>query len=115
LTNLIQDEILIREVKKKKYDKTEESLSEKKRIELQELLNAYSNKHISPNLYISDDDLRDYYSKFNSKIKVSHLYGKTKEKADLLYNELERGKNFEELAKENFNDPRLKECGGLLG
>ncbi|MCX6152424.1 MAG: peptidylprolyl isomerase [Ignavibacteriales bacterium] len=115
LINLTEDELLISEAKNKGYNKTEEGVSEHKRLEVQELLNAYSEKHISPNLVITENDLKDLYLKFNTKIKVSHLYAPTKDKADLLYNRLLKGETFADLAKETFADPYLKESGGSLG
>lgn len=82
---------------------------------MQELLNAYTIKYISPTIVINESDLQDLFVKLNTKIKVSHLYAPTKEKADLLYKELKSGKGFEDLAKENFLDPELRKNGGSLG
>lgn len=115
LMNLVNDELLIAEAKNKKLNKTDEAEKELKRIRIQELLNAYSEKHNSPQINITEDDLKDLFIKMNMKIKVSHLYAPTKEKADLIYKELINGKSFEELAKENFEDPVLRNNGGALG
>lgn len=115
LMNLVTDELLIAEAKNKGYDKTETAKKEYKRICLQELLNAYTIKYISPTIVINESDLQDLFVKLNTKIKVSHLYAPTKEKADLLYKELKSGKGFEDLAKENFLDPELRKNGGSLG
>ncbi|MEJ5350018.1 MAG: peptidylprolyl isomerase [Melioribacteraceae bacterium] len=115
LLNLINDELLIAEAKFKNLHKTESAKKEYKRIQTQELLNAYTTKHITPAIKITEDELKDLFIKLNTKIKVSHLYAPTKEKADSLYDELMKGRSFEELAKENFKDPVLKETGGSLG
>lgn len=115
LLNLVNDELLIAEAKFRKLDKTNLAKKELNRIKIQELLNAFTTKYISPQINVTEDDLKDLFIKLNTKIKVSHLYSPTKEKADSLYNELLKGKSFEELAKENFNDPILKENGGSLG
>jgi len=115
LMSLVTDELLIAESKNKGYDKTETAKKEYKRICLQELLNAYTIKYISPTIVINESDLQDLFVKLNTKIKVSHLYAPTKEKADLLYKELKSGKGFEDLAKENFLDPELRKNGGSLG
>lgn len=115
LMNLVSDELLIAEARNRGLDKTESAKKEYKRIQVQELLNAYTLKHISPAINITEDDLKKLFAKFNTKIKVSHLYSPTKEKSDSLYNELLNGKKFEDLAKENFEDPELKNNGGSLG
>ena len=115
LNNLVSDELFIAEAKIEGLDKTKSAQKEYKRIRLQELLNEYSDTHISPTINITEDDLADLFAKFNTRIKVSHLYAQTKEKADSLYSELMNGKSFNELAKENFTDPQLQNNGGSLG
>jgi parvulin-like peptidyl-prolyl isomerase len=115
LYNLTDDEILILQAKKRKLDRTKKALAEKSRIELQELLNAFLNKYISPMAAVTENDLRDLFWKMNTKIKVSHLYAQTKAFADSLYDELLKGRSFNELARKVFADPRLKESGGSLG
>lgn len=115
LRNLVDDEILIAQAKRKKLDRTKESLAELARIQLQELLNAYSETHISSTIEVTDDDLRELFLKMNTKIKVRHLYARTKVEADSLYDELSKGRSFIELAQRVFTDPRLKDNGGSLG
>lgn len=115
LIDLVNDELLIAHAKQMGLNKTEEAVKELKRIRLQEALNAYTLKHISPAINITENDFKDLYIKLNTRIKVRHLYASTKEKADLLYSELQNGKSFKELAQNNFDDPSLKNNGGLLG
>lgn len=115
LMNLVNDELLIQYAKQKGLDKTEKAKSELQRIYTQELLNAFTTKHITPTINITEDDLIDLYVKMNTKIKVSHIYAQTKEKADSLYDELINGAKFEKLAEENFDDPVLRKNYGSLG
>jgi parvulin-like peptidyl-prolyl isomerase len=115
LLNLVDDEVLIAETKNQRIDRRKESLAELTRIQLQELLNAYSLKHISPAIEPTDNDLRELFVKMNTKIKVSHLYAQTKQKADSLYDELCKGKDFATLARDCFTDSKLRESGGSLG
>lgn len=115
LMNLVSDEVLIQEAKSEKLDRTPEALKEFKRQELQELLNTYSLKHISPEIRITDADLKTLYVKFNTRLKVSHLFAEIKAGADNLYVRLKKGEKFEELAKETFRDPKLRDNGGSLG
>jgi parvulin-like peptidyl-prolyl isomerase len=115
LMNLVIDELLIAEAKNRGFDKTSAAKKEYRRIRLQELLNAYTEKYISPNVKATEDDLIKLFSQFNTKVKVSHLYAPTKEEADTLCSKLVRGEEFEDLAKQIFDDPNLRDNGGSLG
>lgn len=115
LMNLVNDELLIAEAKRKGFDRTESAKKEYRRIWLQELLNAYTLKHISSTINITEDGLKELFQKLNTKVRVSHLYAPTKEKAESLYKELMNGRKFEDLAKEIFEDPELRNNGGSLG
>jgi parvulin-like peptidyl-prolyl isomerase len=115
LMNLVDDEIIISKAKKTGLDKTKTSQTEYNRIRTQELLNAFSSKHIEPNINISEKDILDLYLKMNTAIKVRHLFADSKEKADSLYSELMKGITFDELAKGVFKDPKLRDNGGELG
>lgn len=115
LANLVSDELLIAKAKKSGIDKTEESINELKRIQLQELLNSYSEKYVSPQVKVTEEDLKSLYINMNTKLDVSHLYAPSIEKANLLNKSLQEGHSFEELALQNFDDPVLKNNGGSLG
>lgn len=115
LQNLVDDELLISLAKQKGLQNTKAAAAEMKRISTQELLNLYSEKHISANIKIEEKELKELFIKMNKKIKVSHLYSSTKKGADSIYNMLSAGKSFVELAKEIFTDPVLKNNGGCLG
>jgi parvulin-like peptidyl-prolyl isomerase len=115
LLNLVDDEILINHARQEKFGRTSEAADKKRSIEIQELLDAYSEKHFTRQSKVTENDLRDLFIKMNKKIKVSHLYAKTKIGADSLFHELSQGRSFEELAKQTFTDPKLKERGGSLG
>ncbi len=49
------------------------------------------------------------------KLAVRHLYAKTKKEADRLYELLQKGASFNELAKQIFTDTALQNSGGYLG
>jgi parvulin-like peptidyl-prolyl isomerase len=115
LKNLVDDEILIYEAKAKHVDRTEAARAEIDRIHTQELINAYYDKHISTSISVSDAELKDLFSKMNTKLNVRHLYAHSKEGADSLHRQLLSGQSFEELARKVFQDPRLRETGGCLG
>lgn len=115
LQNLVDDELLLLDAKKRGIDKTKSALTELERIKTQELLNAFSKRFIEPTANVTEQDIKQMYIKMNTKIKVKHLYASTLEEAEKLYNQLKEGKSFEELAKEVFHDEQLKKNGGDLG
>lgn len=115
LQNLVDDEVLLLDAKKKGIDKTKSALTEFERIKTQELLNAYSKKIIEPAISINEQDIKSMYIKMNTKIKVKHLYALNLQDAEKLYDEIKNGKSFEELARVVFHDEQLKEYGGDLG
>ena len=115
LQNLIDDEVLIADAKNRRLDKSTDASSEYKRIKAQELLNAFSVKFIESSVNVTEGDIKSMYLKMNTKLKVRHLYASSKEGADKLYSRLKNGESFEELAKEVFRDPELRDNGGELG
>ena len=115
LHNLVDDELLLLDAKKRGIDKSKSALVELERIKAQELLNAFSKRFIEPTVNVTEQDIKNMYIKMNTKIKVKHLYASNLEEAEKLYDQLRKGKLFEELAKEVFQDEQLKENGGDLG
>lgn len=115
LKNMIADELFVIEAYNRGLDKDSEGRHEKQRIQIQELLNAYFKKVISPKITVSEAELRTLYVRLNTKLKTRHLYAPTRTQADSLYREVMNGKSFEELAKNVFKDPVLRNSGGLLG
>lgn len=75
----------------------------------------YLDQHILDSISVTEEDTRNMFLRFNTQLKASHLYAPTKDKADSLYNFLQQGQTFEELAKEVFQNKRLAESGGNLG
>lgn len=115
LQNLVDDELLLLDVKSRGINKTKSALVELERIKTQELLNAFSKRFIEPTVKVTEQDVQQMYIKMNTKIKVKHLYASNLEEAEKLYDQLNEGKSFEELAKEVFHDEQLKDSGGDLG
>lgn len=115
LNQYVDEEVLITEAKRRGLNKDETARRERQRIEIQELLNAFIKKMIAEKITISDRELQELYVRLNTRIKARHLYAPNKERADSLYNALQSGANFEELAAVVFRDPQLRDSGGLLG
>ncbi|MGH1366029.1 MAG: peptidylprolyl isomerase [Calditrichia bacterium] len=64
---------------------------------------------------VTDDDIRTAFARMNETLRARHLFAETKEKADSLYRLLQAGASFEQLAMQNFSDPKLAISGGDLG
>lgn len=115
LNNYVNEEILITEAIARGFEHDSIGQFEKKRIQVQEKLNAYYRTVIYPQLAATDDELLRLYIRLNTKIKARHLYAPTYAEADSLYRRLQQGATFEELAQEVFQHPQLQASGGSLG
>ncbi|WP_199624768.1 peptidylprolyl isomerase [Paenibacillus alkalitolerans] len=96
------------------YGMTMESL--KKDVETQ----AKLRKLLEPNVTVTDEDIKKYYDenleslKTPEQVRASHILVKTKEEADAVLTELNKGADFAELAKEKSTDTGSAEAGGDL-
>lgn len=79
------------------------------------LLDAYAERMLFDTLQVSEADLRALFVRANTQLKARHLYARTREQADRLYERLQRGETFEDLAREVFADPVLAASGGSVG
>ncbi|MGH7492987.1 MAG: peptidylprolyl isomerase [bacterium] len=112
---MLEEELLIVEAEARGYDNDAYGRFQIERIQTQVLLEAYHQRFISGGMPVSEDELRQVFIRFNTKIKARHLYAPSFRQADSLYTALQNGKSFEELARENFQDPQLRDTGGSVG
>ncbi len=63
----------------------------------------------------AERELKDYYQKSGEQRKLRHILVKEKSQANEIYKQLQKGGDFEQLAKENSTDPGSKDFGGDLG
>jgi parvulin-like peptidyl-prolyl isomerase len=115
LNNYVDEELLIVEAQRRGFTDDDEGRHERRRIEIQELLNAFNRRFVASQVTLSDEELKELFVRLNTRIKARHLYAPTKKRADSLYAALQNGASFEELAKSIFKDSKLRETGGLLG
>ncbi|MDZ7261091.1 MAG: peptidylprolyl isomerase, partial [candidate division KSB1 bacterium] len=113
--NLVNEELLIAEAVSRGYPDDPMGKYEHERLKIQELLNAYLQKIVFKNIPVNEEELKALYIRLNTKIKARHLYAASRKQADSLYSELMKGTSFEQLAKETFTDPQLRDTGGSLG
>lgn len=112
---MLEEELLIAEAEARGYEKDAYGRFQIERIQLQALLDTFHRRFISDGMAVSEDELRQVFIRFNTKVKARHLYAPSCRQADSLYAALQNGKSFEELANENFQDQQLRDTGGSVG
>jgi parvulin-like peptidyl-prolyl isomerase len=111
----VDEEILIATAERNGIAEDAQSLQERERIEIQELLNLFNREMVAKRVNVTDAELKSLFVRLNTKVKARHLFAQTREVADSLHAALRAGASFEELARENFEDPKLRDSGGSLG
>lgn len=96
-------------------DKKPEAVYMRSTIEKRVLTEEYFEQVIVADLEVSNEDLRDYFVRFNSSLRASHIYANTRERADEYYSRLQTGESFDDLAKEAFSNPYMAQNGGDIG
>ncbi len=94
---------------------SEEAIKEKKRIERRVLNEEYLNQVILSDIVVTDAELQEYFLRFNTQIRASHIYARTEAEILEFKKRLDEGESFEELAKEAFKNKYLSENGGDIG
>lgn len=115
LSSFIDEQLLLLEAKNLGFDSDSAAIRKLRSIKLQKLLDSYLQQKVYDNVDLSDNALKDYFFKMNTKLHVKHLFADTREKADSLYSLVQKGESFEKLAKNIFRDPLLQKTGGDLG
>ena len=99
----------------KKLDKTEAAFQKRGEIERRVLNEEYLNQIILKDIQVSEEELNQYFVRFNTTLKASHLFANDLTSANILYERLKNGESFEKLAKEVFQTPYLANNGGDIG
>ena len=115
LDSQIDAQLLVQKARAEGIEQEERYTAAMHRIERKLLVDVYVSEQIYGSIQITEDDLKDMFVRSNTTLTVRHLYARTKEQADQLYERVLAGSSFEELAREVFADPVLAENGGLIG
>lgn len=103
------------------YDDNENVLSNPQYLkELEEsrtrIILAYlKDQEVYAKITVTEDEMREAFSRVNEEIAARHLFTKTEEEANNLYELVRIGVDFETLAKQVFTDSVLRNNGGYLG
>ena len=115
LNNTFSTYVLATFAKDKKLDKTREANFKMDEIKARVLTEEYLEQVQLAGIGVTEAEIADYFIRFNSILKASHLYAPTLEEAKALYARLQNGEVFEDLAKEVFQHPYLVNNGGDVG
>ena len=94
---------------------SEEAKKREKAIVRRVLTEEYNAQVIVKDVRVSEQDLREYFQRFNTRVRASHLYAATRSEIQTLKNRLDAGESFEQLAKKAFKNSELAKNGGDLG
>jgi len=103
------------------YDSNEKLLNDsnyKKALEeaKERTILAYlKDREIYSKITVTENEMREAFLRVNEKIAARHLYAKTEEEANNLYELVKLGVDFGSLAKQVFTDSVLQNNGGYLG
>jgi len=103
------------------YDFNEKILSDPRYLkELEEtrvrtILAYLKDREIYAKITVNEEETREAFSRVNEKIAARHLFAKTEEEANNLYELAKIGVDFGLLAKQIFTDSVLQNNGGYLG
>ncbi len=81
----------------------------------QAVLAYLKDREIYSKITVTEQELREAYYRAHVSIAARHLFARTKEEAENLYELLKAGASFEQLAKQVFTDSTLRNNGGYLG
>ncbi|MEW5924096.1 MAG: peptidylprolyl isomerase [Candidatus Zixiibacteriota bacterium] len=115
LDSLVIQQLLIKEAYKKNIDESEEV----NRIVLgnrdQFLLDILYMRQVSDQVDVTDEEIKDYYSKLEYKVRASHILVDNEDTAKMVIDSLQAGSSFENLAVKYSRDASAQRNRGDLG
>ena len=115
LDGLVNKKLFVLKAREEGLGETAEFDLASERIRRKLLIDAYTAAVIYGEVSVDDDDLLDMFARMNTQLKARHLYARTHEAAQRLYERLLNGETFEDLAREVFQDSTLAHSGGSVG
>jgi parvulin-like peptidyl-prolyl isomerase len=112
---------MINEIMLYYYDTDDDILNDPKYLKeleatrVQIVLAYLKDQEIYAKITVSEEEMREAFSRVNEQIAAKHLFAKTEEEANNLYELAKIGVDFNTLAKQVFTDSVLQNNGGYLG
>lgn len=96
-------------------DKTEEAIQKKEAIKRRVINEEYLNQIILSDIEVSEQELQEYFLRFNTQLRASHIFARSERQIEEYSNRLAKGESFDSLAKEAFRNSYMAENGGDVG
>ena len=115
LNSMIDESIILEHATRSGFNNSPEILHKKAQIHDQLLLNEYYDRKIINGIQITDNELRQLFKYYKTRLHVRHLYAPDLATIQGISDKIESGITWEYLAKTCFEDSILKNNGGDIG
>ena len=115
LNSMIDESIILEHATRSGFNNSPEILHKKAQIHDQLLLNEYYDRKIINGIQITDNELRQLFKYYKTRLHVRHLYAPDLATIQDISDKIESGITWEYLAKTCFEDSILKNNGGDIG
>jgi len=115
LENMIHEELILAEAKKRGWLDEAAYREKSSRVRTQAILDEYRQRFVAGAVTVDDEDLKRAFARLNVRMSARHLYARSEQEAWKLRDLLLKGATFEELALKVFQDPKLRSNGGYIG
>lgn len=115
LGDMIASQLLVEEEHNAGIAGTEAYRARERQLRRKLLIETFLNETLLDTVRARDAEVRAMFVRANTELEASHLFARTRAEADALYERLQQGDSFEDLAREYFEDPTLRDTGGSLG
>ena len=115
LNSMIDESIILEYAKRSGFNNSPEILHKKAQIHDQLLLNEYYDRKVINGIQITDNELRQLFKYYKTRLHVRHLYAPDLETIQDISNKIDSGISWEYLAETCFEDSILKNNGGDIG
>lgn len=114
LQAMIDEQVLLIEANRRGWRETEDFKRRAESIRADAILEAYRD-HLVDTVQARENEIKEAFFLAQEQVAARHLYTSTLAEANILYEKLQNGATFEELAPSIFKDYRLASNGGYLG
>ena len=115
LQQMINDRLVVLDSRRKGIEQTEAYLYNLELTREKILIETYLEREILNAVEITEEEVEEAFERINTTISARHLFARTIEEANVLYERLANGESFEKLAREVFVDSALAHSGGDIG
>lgn len=118
---LIKREVLYEEAKKKNMTKSEEFKRKMEEFKKITLINMLLEQEIKTVQQVTEQEAKEYYEKNKDmfikpvEVRLSQIVVKNEEEAKKVYERIDKGEDFNKIAKELSKDEKTKASGGDIG